>query len=1063
MKISDIKRLFLGLNRDDSPAFLKDGEYVDGLNIRTVSSEDEQESGQAETLRGEVEILIDVNADITYYGSAIGGEFQYSGYEEVTIGSQVWMKNNWDANYPGSKVYDDDEANRAIYGGLYTWDQVMAEDFVPDGWRVPTEADVDALLTYLGGALIAGGKMKEPALDHWLTPNTGADDSSGFKGLGGGKYAGAFDLLQEMGLFWIQEEEQSFILAGTSPSGLILKSIDNGVSFVSEGSAGHGNPLCFYVLANGDILYGTDTGFVVNYTKGTSVLVSTNIQAIGQLPNGNIYAGGTFGQVWESVDGGVTFPHITIGGLAIRALIGLSNGTLLMVFSNSIQTFSPLTLRQMGAFSCAVNIGGGILYAGGTTGHVWRSIDLGTSWTDLGDKTVGGFPIVNIVSLSASRIGYVANLDFYYTDDDFASFVNGGEDAYRLLKINETTCLGGISNGFIWRSIDNGITWTEIAGNPQQAETGIGCLVKMESLFAKQLILSYNDAVALKDSALKSHYLSVRLIKEAGTVNPLQDSVYTNVLLNGKCIDPETRCLYVFYIDTYYGASWIIEINLDNRVQTVVYFDKYNAIGFDPLYKIYNARVVHGKLVWTDKKNPIYQMDIARAKKSFYYKIGYGYYPEVTEWSTTVTYGESQVVSDGNYFFRSVGMGNLNHQPKTDDGTYWTRLCLIEDAYYSMDVKNFYFEPAPPKMPPTVEYIADENRRINSLKQTLFQFAYRYIYMDWRKSTFSPASIVALPSGEEEANTGLATEQISINNGLKITVNTGGEEVRAIEIIARSSVNPSKWFLIETINKFDEEERAGEVSLLEKLDKLTFTITMPAPVVSNINIADPDGPVPFTISIPAPSMLLYYIDASAKVMSWTAIQSGAGEQIASVITVFGGHPSTQIEHIPAWLTCIETGGGLPLIEGDPITDGMEIALYPTANNAGPYQSDNFKISDVYLNFVNIFVEQAQPLDVPVVNPIVHPESPNAMTLEDVSADVEVEYNWFTIVFTPNHPSYGPMVNFTMNYEIWRVGLSGSGSFMATNLQSNSKMLLATGAPIAAGETIFVYLWEGTIT
>lgn len=207
MKISDIKRLFSGLNRDDSPAFLKDGEYVDGLNIRTVSSEDEQESGVAETLRGEVEIPITAIADLTYYGEAIGGNFNYTGYEEVTIGLQTWMKKNWDANYPGSKVYDDLEANREIYGGLYTWNQIMSSDFAPDGWRVPTEADVDALLTYLGGALIAGGKMKEPATDHWLTPNTGADDSSGFKGLGGGKYDSAFDLLQEIGLFWLSDEE----------------------------------------------------------------------------------------------------------------------------------------------------------------------------------------------------------------------------------------------------------------------------------------------------------------------------------------------------------------------------------------------------------------------------------------------------------------------------------------------------------------------------------------------------------------------------------------------------------------------------------------------------------------------------------------------------------------------------------------------------------------------------------------------------------------------------------------------------------------------------------------
>lgn len=206
MKLKDTRRFFSGLNSDDNPAFLKDGEYVDGLNIRTASSDEQHEAGIAETLQGEVEVLLDVSADITYYGEAIGGDFVYSGFDEVQIGNQVWMKKNYDIAYPGSKVYDDDEDNRAIYGGLYTWNHLMSSDFLPEGWRIPTEADIDELLVYLGGAAIAGGKMKEPDIVHWLTPNTDADDSSGFKGLGGGKYDGAFSLLREMGLFWLADE-----------------------------------------------------------------------------------------------------------------------------------------------------------------------------------------------------------------------------------------------------------------------------------------------------------------------------------------------------------------------------------------------------------------------------------------------------------------------------------------------------------------------------------------------------------------------------------------------------------------------------------------------------------------------------------------------------------------------------------------------------------------------------------------------------------------------------------------------------------------------------------------
>jgi len=353
--------------------------------------------------------------------------------------------------------------------------------------------------------------------------------------------------------------------------------------------------------------------------------------------------------------------------------------------------------------------------------------------------------------------------------------------------------------------------------------------------------LYYNSAECVKGASLKTNYHSVRLIKDSGTVNPAKESYETNVLLNGKCIDPETRCLYVFYIDTFFGSAWIIEINLDNRVQTVVYYDKYNVIGFDPNYKIYNPKVVHGRLVWTDNKNPIYQMDIKRAKNSFYYRIGYDPYPDTAEWETLRTYGFEEIVSAGNYFYKSNIEGNIGMDPRLDDGTLWEKLCIIEDAYYSMKVENFYFETMPPKLPPVVIYITDDTRRINNLKQTLFQVAYRYVYMDWRKSTFSPASIVPVPQNEEESDTGLATEQVSLNNALKITVNTGGEEVRAIEIVGRSSDDKARWYLIETINKFDEEERAGEVSLLINISKITMEIIIPPPTV--LNVESPAAPV----------------------------------------------------------------------------------------------------------------------------------------------------------------------------------------------------------------------------
>jgi uncharacterized protein (TIGR02145 family) len=62
------------------------------------------------------------------------------------------------------------------------------------------------LASNLGGEGVAGGKMKETGTTHWISPNGGATNESGFTGLpGGGRYTGTtnrFLTLGSNGTWW---------------------------------------------------------------------------------------------------------------------------------------------------------------------------------------------------------------------------------------------------------------------------------------------------------------------------------------------------------------------------------------------------------------------------------------------------------------------------------------------------------------------------------------------------------------------------------------------------------------------------------------------------------------------------------------------------------------------------------------------------------------------------------------------------------------------------------------------------------------------------------------------
>ncbi len=151
-------------------------------------------------------------------------------YHTVVIGNQTWLKENlkttryqdgtviplvstlsvWMEATSGAYCsYENNNANVSLYGALYNWYAVTdVRKLCPEGWHVPTNDEWTTLTTFLGGLEIAGGKMKETGLEHWSSPNTGADNQSGFTGYGSGfrDLTGVYSSLFEFGYYWSSTE-----------------------------------------------------------------------------------------------------------------------------------------------------------------------------------------------------------------------------------------------------------------------------------------------------------------------------------------------------------------------------------------------------------------------------------------------------------------------------------------------------------------------------------------------------------------------------------------------------------------------------------------------------------------------------------------------------------------------------------------------------------------------------------------------------------------------------------------------------------------------------------------
>ncbi|MFU8844366.1 MAG: fibrobacter succinogenes major paralogous domain-containing protein [Bacteroidales bacterium] len=154
-------------------------------------------------------------------------------YNTLKIGSQIWMAENlkttkyndgtdipfvtendgWanltSAAYTWYTNSQEDYGN--TFGALYNGYAIASGKLCPEGWHVPTDGEWKILTDFIGGEQVAGGKLKEPGTDYWLSPNAEATNETGFTALPGGfRENGSFNFIRRHGYWWTSTEASAY-------------------------------------------------------------------------------------------------------------------------------------------------------------------------------------------------------------------------------------------------------------------------------------------------------------------------------------------------------------------------------------------------------------------------------------------------------------------------------------------------------------------------------------------------------------------------------------------------------------------------------------------------------------------------------------------------------------------------------------------------------------------------------------------------------------------------------------------------------------------------------------
>jgi uncharacterized protein (TIGR02145 family)/uncharacterized repeat protein (TIGR02543 family) len=150
------------------------------------------------------------------YKQCAGVTWQGYPYEAVRIGSQCWLTENLRWNTGSAVAYNEDNANVAKFGYLYSWytavgvpegdDTAVPETqldncgnpyvqgICPPGWGIGSQADHDLLNITAGSTSV----LKDPSNLYWLPGYQGVEDGTGFDARGGGWYNSTLSRFEDL-------------------------------------------------------------------------------------------------------------------------------------------------------------------------------------------------------------------------------------------------------------------------------------------------------------------------------------------------------------------------------------------------------------------------------------------------------------------------------------------------------------------------------------------------------------------------------------------------------------------------------------------------------------------------------------------------------------------------------------------------------------------------------------------------------------------------------------------------------------------------------------------------